>query len=223
MRILRTQERAGVILPSVSLKAIVVGAATLLCSFCAQAQSADRPVWRIGDAWTYRSMVLPSYEAPTTTTTTQYEIRVGSVNATHCLLERTQASAGAATNQRWSLDINRLSRIRSTDQWQEFRRYQWPLAQGKTWDAPYEGADVNTSWSVRVQGWEDVTVPAGTFRAIRIDLKRTDSGGRRTVKQEALWYAPAVKRHVRLEEHEYVAGYHMKHTMEELVRFVAAE
>ena len=125
--------------------------------------------------------------------------------------------------QRWSLDINRLSRIRSTDQWQEFRRYQWPLAQGKTWDAPYEGADFDTSWSVSVQGWEDVTVPAGTFRAIRIDLKRTNSGGRRTVKQETLWYAPAVKRHVRLEEHEYVAGYHLKHTVEELVRFVAAE
>lgn len=60
-------------------------------------------------------------------------------------------------------------------------------------------------WSVRVDahGWEDVTVPAGRFNALRItrriafshqDFRRDESR-----RAETLWYAPEVNRWVRRE------------------------
>jgi hypothetical protein len=55
-----------------------------------------------------------------------------------------------------------------------------------------------------VEGWEEVTVPAGTFKALKVSAltwyRRVDSGGsgsgRIVLKY---WYAPEVKRVVRNE------------------------
>ncbi len=53
---------------------------------------------------------------------------------------------------------------------------------------------------VRVIGWETVAVPAGTFRALRIEsegsFQRTDIAVSGSAKETA-WYAPEVKRYVK--------------------------
>jgi hypothetical protein len=73
-----------------------------------------------------------------------------------------------------------------------------------------------------VRGWETVEVPAGSFRALRLDIEgaweRVDvkaSGRSRTT----MWYVPEVKRWVKYEYHDERTGSHFG---EELVRFAPA-
>lgn len=53
---------------------------------------------------------------------------------------------------------------------------------------------------VKVVGWEDVSVPAGTFRALRIEsegpFQRIDMM-RSGISKEVVWYVPEVKRYVK--------------------------
>jgi len=59
--------------------------------------------------------------------------------------------------------------------------------------------------TARIQGWEQVTVPAGTFRALRVEMagnRRLDFFTRDAVAGRfklTVWYAPEVRRFVRLE------------------------
>ena len=71
--------------------------------------------------------------------------------------------------------------------------YSWPLWVGKSWLASYTYHDrergrswnpVETSW--KVAAYEDVTVPAGTFKALRLEA----SPGTNNATQSTLWYAP---------------------------------
>jgi hypothetical protein len=62
-----------------------------------------------------------------------------------------------------------------------------------------------------VQGWESITVPAGTFKALRIDISGDRERDTFTNQSHAgkfkisVWYAPDVKRLVRVE-HRYYSG-----------------
>lgn len=84
---------------------------------------------------------------------------------------------------------------------------RFPLRPGDTHDASYsvrfprQGAyEVTHQRRVRVMGWEEVKVPAGAFRALRVESEgtwyRVDlgiSGG----AKEVMWYSPQVKRYVK--------------------------
>jgi hypothetical protein len=66
---------------------------------------------------------------------------------------------------------------------------------------PLRGAwEVRHKRHVKVVGWEEVTVPAGTFRALRIEaegpFERVDMPIVGTAK-EVMWYVPQVKRYVK--------------------------
>jgi uncharacterized caspase-like protein len=88
--------------------------------------------------------------------------------------------------------------------------YSFPLEPGKTWQARFrntrsDGKIYDNDRSVTVEGWEEVTVPAGTFRALKVSsltyYRRVDSGGSgggRIVFK--YWYVPEVKRPVRIED-----------------------
>jgi hypothetical protein len=79
--------------------------------------------------------------------------------------------------------------------------YLWPLAVGKTWTTRVTLTRLPSGdklpWTVdyRVEAWEDVTVPAGTFKAFRMSW-RNNFG-----ETEIRWLNPAqglatIKRHV---------------------------
>jgi hypothetical protein len=74
------------------------------------------------------------------------------------------------------------------------RRFDWPLAVGKEWEATYtlenlrEGTTETRSWRYRVDAVDMVTVPAGTFQAFHLTGK--DSTGK-LVRE--YWYAPDLK------------------------------
>lgn len=70
--------------------------------------------------------------------------------------------------------------------------YQWPLQVGKTWTSkhtvttPATGRSVPLEVNWKVEAWEDVTVPAGTFKAYKVVT--TNNLG----EAETRWTAPAV-------------------------------
>ena len=68
------------------------------------------------------------------------------------------------------------------------RVFKWPLRVGKKWNSTYtlrdysQGIHISTSKvAMNIRTYEEVTVPAGTFKALRIQ-----AGG------ETFWYAPSI-------------------------------
>ena len=60
----------------------------------------------------------------------------------------------------------------------------------------------STTGSVSVVGWETVEVPAGKFRAIKVELDtmvRPLDGSRPFPRQVTFWYVPEVRRWVKLQ------------------------
>ena len=77
----------------------------------------------------------------------------------------------------------------------EWKSFSSPLWIGKTWDTNNSFVDVqrgvtffNQSRRMRVAAFEDVTVPAGTFKAFRIE-----SGQFTDASESKYWYAPSIK------------------------------
>ena len=70
--------------------------------------------------------------------------------------------------------------------------YQWPLQVGKTWTSkhtvttPATGRSVPLEVNWKVEAWEDVTVPAGTYKAYKVVT--TNNFG----EVETRWTAPSV-------------------------------
>ena len=98
----------------------------------------------------------------------------------------------------------------------------WPLEVGKSWSAVFQFRDnvrnvrfnrVENTW--RVAAEEDVTVPAGTFKALRLE-------GSNPANAWSHWYAPALRLMVK-EIHERKAGHPLGpgRTVTEMVRYSA--
>lgn len=132
---------------------------------------------------------------------------------------------GRVTEELWSK--TRLSLIKWREPGKDLRAsvdppqrmLDFPLEVGKKWDFSYRNLDLRATfqrWN-RVEGWEEVKVPAGTFKALKIrsDGRRLDTGYQFT---EIYWYGPAVKGLVKAESD--VADRRFRESMEfELARF----
>jgi hypothetical protein len=138
------------------------------------------PKWAVGDEWTWHNSDGPNVSFHVTgVQPDSYQVQV-------------RARAHTSTI-RVPLDLS-LSNA-------DWFRFQWPLTPGRTWT--YEVVGVvngrNTTWqgTAHAVDLESVTVPAGTFQAVRIDgrhcnLTQGGCGG------FTLWYAPKAKYVVKL-------------------------
>lgn len=105
----------------------------------------------------------------------------------------------------------------------------FPLHPGKRWQFQYKynpaaGGSLKVEQSAVVEGWEDVRVPAGTFRALKVVhagryWATTDSGYQWSgVIRETYWYAAEAKRVVRMEYQDTAEnGSKWDHWRDELV------
>ena len=91
--------------------------------------------------------------------------------------------------------------------WDPFQpRFVYPLEPGKTWEQKYlyrrPDREFDNEATVTVVGWEKVTVPAGTFQALKISsvtwYRRKDNNFTGRVATN-FWFVPEVKRWVKLE------------------------
>ena len=176
-------------------------AALFVCGSCLA--QGDKPVARpevkLDDRWVYRNTNVRR-KPPAVI----YELRVSFVDsrAIHAVIER--QGGRKDTDATWTRDWNAVNAV---DEGVFEVIFQFPLSTGQQYPAMWEVRrpragefHVRHERKVTVMGWEDVEVPAGKFRALKIQadgyFKRFD----RVASDEArntYWYVPQVKRWVK--------------------------
>jgi hypothetical protein len=159
-------------------------------------QTADRPTLKVGD--TFKSEVASNYtgqkQLPDITTVT-------AVNAD--TIEFTTNDAKALS----TLDLNAIELATSTFAG-DVKFFSFPLTVGKKWDFKYSfvnkvtGVRGRQQLEAHVVGVEKIKVPAGEFEAFKIEYKgfwNNDTSGRNGRLLQTTWYAPSVKRSVRVD------------------------
>lgn len=112
-----------------------------------------------------------------------------------------------------------------------YPNFSFPLWVGKTWkgkvafeSSDQPGKQVQAELAARVAGFESVTVPAGTFFALRIEMSgpyraRNMDTSWTGVIEDTLWYAPEVRNAVRYEYKDTSGASPYNHEIHELVNY----
>ena len=169
-----------------AILAIVFGLPILAA---AQDATVGRPTWATADAWTYRSWEGDEFTMTVISAASDgYAVEFKDSKGKDIVPYTVDVSPPGAT----------------------FFRFQWPLKVGKKWDWTRSGEDIDhkygtpMTWTTaeKVEGRESVTVPAGTFDAVRIHgreckvTQQSTSGA--ACGNFDVWYAPQVKNYVRV-------------------------
>lgn len=173
----------------------------------AAAGSADAPEIRIGDRWVLRSDDLNNPKWSNVT-----ERRVLQASSSELVVtSRNMQSNYTRTlvfSPSWNLIQSREPDGRGYDYAPPLKYFDFPLYPGKKWESeiqesPAGGQPVRTHHlSAVVEGWEDVTVPAGTFRSLKVVLrvKAIEGGVVTRDSEDVSWYASNAKRSVKTAE-----------------------
>ena len=169
----------------------------------AQTGPVERPALNVGSEWSY-AVDNSKRERPTPPSTIKRTIKEVKAAEYSVELVTPQGTRIGAM----SLDLNPFSEgmtAGSARSSAPLPYFQFPLAPGKTYSGTLTyptplGQTANVEMTTKVLEWENVTVPAGTFKALKIEAigKSTGQGinGRRNA---TLWYSPDVGHYVRME------------------------
>jgi hypothetical protein len=172
------------------------------CAAVAQAQDVPRPEVKPGDSWTFQRV---EYESNAVSAV--FVTRATFANDRVIQIVSTRQGGEKEIDSIFTAEWNQVSSANSGIFEPHQDIFRFPLRPGNAHDARYEvrfpqqGAyRVRHERKVRVLGWEDVEVPAGRFRALRVEstgsFQRLDVSLSGTTK-EVMWYVPAVKRYVK--------------------------
>lgn len=166
-----------------------------LALFCVAVPAADplvvvQPELKVGDSWTYGVLDPLSRAEKHELVITVTAVSEGEI----------QASPDALFDRQLA-----VKRFNGVDYTPAEQNYVFPLEIGKRWShSPsfsYRDCGMSTmKLEATVVGWETITVPAGTFRALRVDHKGRSSNacGSPTLTRKR-WYVPELKAPVRIE------------------------
>lgn len=192
--------------------ALVLGALTAsLATSWSQAQDVAAPQYKPGDSWTYRETdnftrldrgtVVSEVTGANDSVQLATRTNDGRVLGTTALDNAGGLKSGAI-NARAAGELNPSLALRP-----------FPLIAGKRWSQTVRRADPATqvSRSVRVSGrvigWETVRVPAGEFKALRIEremmLGDADAFRGESLRHETEWYVPELGAPVKLTVREH--------------------
>ena len=177
-----------------------LAALLLLVSVSGTAQ-VPLPDVKVGDRWAYQRM---DYDADRPRG--KYEMRVVFAERGVIQVVSTQKGKEGEVDTTYTSEWNAVTvpgRVFNPHTgWLKF-----PLQVGATYDAAFEVLLLKKEVSSRnerrvtVVGWEEVTVPAGKFRALKVisegRFQRIDSFGSGT-SRNVIWYVPEVKRWVKI-------------------------
>ena len=193
-------------------RVLIEALACLLVAGTSLAES-DAPVSapevRVQDTWKYRRVDYAHNR-----TLEPIEVLVTSLDGKSILTAVYRG--GAPGDSRWTPEWNGLTLDSGWVFNTQSGLLKFPLQVGKTHEVAYEAEHKAFALRMKftgkssVAGWEEVVVPAGKFRAIKIEINgrydRFDKRGtsaegadRRTSSpvQETIWYAPTVRRWVK--------------------------
>ena len=217
---------------------LVIATCCVLASGLVLAQSAptskvEVPTIKVGDAWTFdRTDGLKNVKEYTSLVT------VTAVTDTEMRSTATRSDNGQIATIIRNKELNRLATettIGKSVADPYYPSYSFPLEIGKTWDKEVTFTRSNepdwkvvTSLKGRVVGWEKVTVPAGSFNALRIEVlgfyhgwKGSASGAGRWSGRsiDTAWYAPEVKNIVKSIYEESGGAMYSSKVIFELVEY----
>lgn len=167
---------------------------------------APAPSVSVGDSWTYQYTDVWKHLPGNVN-----RLEVTAVDATGIAVDIKRAATGAViSHQRFSNEMNPVDRGKMHFS-PYYPRYAFPLVPGKAWtvDATGENSAAGKRWRYQFKGKalgrEKVTVPAGEFDTIKIEVigyyQGEEAGGRGGSGQskEVIWFAPSVNNFVKLE------------------------
>ncbi|WP_442783439.1 hypothetical protein [Collimonas fungivorans] len=158
---------------SSSMKNIVLGLISVTLALPCFAQSVDAPSVKAGDSWTYR---LTVEKGPSGWSQSRSEVVVSHVTSSSIYYSTKQSGSTQAANDLFagtdwsrSRDVNGKETVIN-------KPFSFPLSVGKTWEVQYTEQHPNKvhrfeQWSHKftVVGFETIEVPAGKFKAIKIE------------------------------------------------------
>lgn len=199
-----------------------------LLSFAANssglAQSADRPIWQVGDTWTFRVTNGPLTSRPGYLTATRQDVIREARDGGYVMESTDVESDGtrkAPRKLQFTLDMNRLFKVSGQSDLVEAKMFAFPMQSGARWEADFPADRGVRHWEVEVVGRESIIVPAGTFNAFKIVAKmtRTTEGGGWGGWERNIWYAPEIRRYVKRTDRGFHGTYVIENLMEELLAF----
>lgn len=163
---------------------------------------ADAPRLAVGDTWIYRH--TDGYtKLPRGTFTHTISAIAGDVVTVQVTAENGSVVASDQFTRDWNWLDKPMTNIQRFRYAPPYRAFQFPLQADIRWSVQMKATDVATGSSYelarvdgRVNGWQRVTVPAGTFDAVAVH--RAAYSGVETFDRtqeyivEDDWYAPAV-------------------------------
>lgn len=162
-----------------------------------------KPEIRVGDSWTYRgtNILGPGTQV--------HESRVSFVDDKLILVVSTRKSDGKEFDSSWTSEWNAVTAHSGNMYRPHTGFFRFPLHVGDKYQLKYEQFRpretdrINQSaGSAVVVGWETIEVPAGKFRAMRIeaDMVTVPSGGGKAAQLKGvIWYSPEVRRWVKFQ------------------------
>jgi hypothetical protein len=156
------------------------------------------PVWAVGNRWSYTLRSGLNGVLQDTVS-----MRVSAAEPSGYTVEEVWQSIGPV-QARYDRNLNAL-RTRNVVNQPAFPRYRFPLSIGQAWSATVlserQPVERYGRWRQemqgRVGGWERITVPAGSFTALRIDIQITshnvDSAQTWGNTAETAWFVPSLR------------------------------
>jgi hypothetical protein len=167
----------------------------------AHAQTADPPVYSVGDEW----KLSTGFVGKVVKVEGDVTVTRGYPNCPTCLVHFDKNLVLLKIDQEngQPADIVRLGFVPLGANW---NFWDFPLTVGKKWNFNgsgfFRGNRQESSYMNTVEGYEDVTTKAGSFKAFKIrrdvTIRVLDAGsGGRNTWTEMIWFAPAAKSSVK--------------------------
>ncbi len=171
----------------------------MLCSI--NASAVDRAIYNEGDTWTYRTSDGPTSFMGSQFIATENKTitRVGVDEFELSVVTIPDRGEKKTSTELSSLNFNGFIRPSPDAPRQEINTWIWPVDEGKSWTYEVPVAAGKQVWEVLVKGWEEIQVPAGTFKALKVQREMISAPDARTKRTTIVWYSPAAKVNVRVE------------------------
>jgi hypothetical protein len=160
-----------------------------------------KPEIRKGDRWTYRSVNLPGPG------THEIESLVTFSDGRTILMVHTFKGNDREMDSSWTAEWNAVKPLGEIVFRPDSGVFRFPMRVGDRYSVNYDlmrparsEVDSTTTGTVAVVGWEEVEVPAGRFRALRLEmdsLVRPAARPKGFQRKATYWYAPDVRRWVK--------------------------
>jgi hypothetical protein len=184
----------------------------------------QRPPLTVGDSWRYRRT-----DGFTRVTRGEFTFKVTEVGEAQITFVRDSDRIGllkvVTTKELNTLSVGEGESVRRFKP--HYPLFAFPLAPGKFWSSNVEFPNrhhrlVRSSANGRVLSWEGVSVPAGTFDALKLTVDSNytvgDNPFRKGQLTESCWYVPSIRRCAKYTFRDWNWDYN-EWFIDELVRY----